>query len=165
MRLNLYNKRFSVYKRVLKYALIFCSGNDFSELNLEIKRDFITAFRESQFLFDKDDDPSQELINNLDLFDKAISEGYKPSVYTFIAVIQQQCAYIKDKTDTKINLQLGIENLLIRLEKTLQRYLYFPLAGPDTISFYIHKRKAWIKEKILKQKFLRKKNLEQFPAE
>jgi hypothetical protein len=52
-RLDLYNKRFEIYVRTVKFyqALITSERNDEDETFASLRKDFILATRESQFLF------------------------------------------------------------------------------------------------------------------
>jgi hypothetical protein len=53
-RLDLYNRRFSVYEKSLAYFQSYSSSDSTAELIDSCARDFIHVFRESIFLFGKD---------------------------------------------------------------------------------------------------------------
>jgi hypothetical protein len=51
LRLDLYNKRFEVYQRTVKFYLAMFAKDKDSEALAMLRRDFIIASREAQFLF------------------------------------------------------------------------------------------------------------------
>ena len=60
-RLDLYNRRFSVYEKALVYFQSYYSSDSSVEFIDECARDFIRAYRESIFLFGADSSVYQQL--------------------------------------------------------------------------------------------------------
>lgn len=54
IRLDLYNRRFAVFDKILNYYLAYYSTNLTSEKIQGIEKDFVCAYRESLFLFGRE---------------------------------------------------------------------------------------------------------------
>lgn len=117
LRLDLHNKRFDVYCRILNYANLFLTEQMQKIQDSDIRYNFILAFRESKFLF-------------------------KPNsgIYKIIEDILQTCGDIlfyyesKDKFEFKndkyeqiLTKKLSIEGKLINLENAMLPYLKFSI--------------------------------------
>jgi len=122
LKLDLYNKRFSIYESVLKLYQATWS-KDYERMEL-LSFEFLKSFRESKFLFDKKDGSIYEILSKIQQNNAAIL-GYEELLYKEIN------GEVTDK-DKKEALQkyalvnrAGFEKNLIDLEKEIDKYLYF----------------------------------------
>lgn len=117
LKLDLYNRRFEIYTRVLNYCNLFMMGDSKGVDYPEKKINFIVAFRESNFLFESNS-----------------------GIYEIIKDLMQTCSFIEfyhanekgitfdnNKHDDVISKQNSIEEKLITLEKAMSPYLKFGL--------------------------------------
>jgi hypothetical protein len=118
LRLDLYNRRFSVYEKTLKYFLQYFENNSSRDSYLEIKNDFVHSYRESLFLFGRESEVYQILTNIKDTigFLYQFNEKFNSDFYD-----KDEYKYWSKEKESKQDPTF----LMDSLEKSLEKWLNF----------------------------------------
>ncbi|MBC8784422.1 hypothetical protein [Pseudomonas fluorescens] len=118
VKLDLYNKRFNVYVATLEY---YQSAYGKIEGSMRVKSgEFVKCYRESQFLFDKND-------KIFDTLNRIMTHGNQILVYeetqSGATKVSQETAYLLH--EKSVDARLAFEKDLILLEEQLAKYINF----------------------------------------
>jgi hypothetical protein len=103
LRLDLYNRRFAVFDRMLVYYKAFYSSNLMPEKLRDIELDFVRAYRESSFLFGRESSVYKAMTE--------IKDGFRPLVYD--GEEYSASSKIKEKNPDLEKLMKSLEDALI----------------------------------------------------